>query len=206
MRYLACLTLLVILAQPAVAQDAVLKAHHVDAWSNVHSVQFTWKHEASGHERSYDWNLKKGVVAVKMGDKSFTIPTTSTQLKDLELAAHQAFINDSYWLLFEIFLARDTVKVSDLGDVDVPGLKRQGHAYAVQYTNGGYTPGDRYVLYTKNGQVFAWAYHPKGSAEAKLVTTREGHQTFGALTIPTQFNKADGTRFITISNLKVSLK
>ncbi|MEZ4462187.1 MAG: hypothetical protein R3E66_21190 [bacterium] len=44
-----------------------------------------------------------------------TIPTSGVGLKDpKDIDAHKAFINDSYWLLFEFHTAWDRVMISDV--------------------------------------------------------------------------------------------
>ncbi len=122
-----------------------------------------------------------------------------------KVKAHQAFINDSYWLLFSLHLAWDGATTSDLGEVDVPQLPDLGKrpAVSVSYPSaGGYTPGDRYVLYLGADHLpVAWAFHKGGAAEPTLVTRWLDYQTVGGLHLPTRFTTPDGKEFIRIEGL-----
>lgn len=183
---------------------AIQKAHGTAAWDDVERVAFTFTHAPSGSSRSHDWDRKKGVVKVTMGDKVVTVPAAGGKLDGDELKAHQAFINDSYWLLFEHFMFRDDVEREFMSDVDVPGLEKKADAVKVSYpAKGGYTPGDAYFVYMENFNAFAWAYHPGGSEKPKLVTSRADWKDFGGLRVPTAFDTPDGKRFITLADVVI---
>ena len=124
------------------AAGAIAKAHGTSDWQAVKRIKFVWKHEGSGTERAYDWDRVKKVVTVTMGESSVTIPEIGKDLTGAELDAHKAFINDSYWLLFEAFVGRDAVTVSELGQQQIPGMTGKADATAVDYGDKGYTPGD----------------------------------------------------------------
>ncbi len=183
---------------------AIQKAHGTANWSEVERVKFTFTHAPSGTSRTHDWNRKTGKVKVTMGEKVVTVPARPGALEGDELAAHKAFINDSYWLLFEHFMFRDDVEREYRNDVDVPGMEVNADAVKVTYpSNGGYTPGDAYVVYMEDYEAFAWAYHPGGSEKPRLVTSRAEWKDFGGLRVPTVFDTPDGKRFITLSDVVV---
>jgi hypothetical protein len=95
----------------------------------------------------------------------------------------------------------------DLGEQPVPQLPKLGkrRALAMRYgKQGGYTPGDHYVLYLGEKDLpVAWAFHKAGAKEPSLVTTWEDYVTRGGLTLPTRFKTPDGTTVIRIVDLRV---
>ena len=177
------------------------------AFDALESVSFTWTHHPSGTARSYAWDLRAHTVAVSMGEQTIIVPSRGVVPEDLR-DAHAAFINDSYWAFFELHLGWDEgVQFEALGEREVPGFPALGScpALAVRYgSEGGYTPGDHYVLYVgEEGLPVAWAFHRGGAVEPSLVTLRTGWILVGGLSIPTRFEKDEGTLFISVSNLEV---
>ena len=175
-------------------------------WRTVDHVQFTWSHVPSSRARTYDWNVPAGMVEVTMepGAQSLTVPVFGTDLDGEQLDAHQAFVNDSYWLLFEFKAITDTVtraEVSASGPFDTASA-----AYEVRYpVGGGYTPGDRYVVYVgEEGAPVGWSYFPGGSDEPRLSTTRAGWTESSGIRVPTIFDTPDGQPFIRITDFQVT--
>lgn len=186
-------------------ENSIIEAHGTAQWSGVERVKFTFTHAPSGTSRTHDWNRKAGSVTVSVDGKEITIPTHSNTLEGEKLEAHKAFINDTYWLLFEHFMVRDTATRSFERAAQLPGAEGPVDALRIAYpSTGGYTPGDVYVLYLKDGQAKAWAYHPSGSDSPRLVTTRAGWKEFEGLRVPTVFDTMDGERFITLSEVEIS--
>jgi len=211
-RCLAALLLVLLFASPATADgDAlarrVAEAAGVENWGVVERVAFTWKHHPSGNARSFVWQPAQDSVAVTFNGSTVRIDTGSIDTDD-ERRAHAAFVNDHYWLMFELRLALDTgVEFEDLGETEVPGFESLGprRALRVHYTGeGGYTPGDAYVLYLAEDDLpDAWAFHRGGAEEPSLVTTRESWKETAGIRCPTRFVTADGTTFISIEDLAI---
>ena len=183
----------------------VAEACGVDAFDDLARLRFTWRHEPSGTVRSYDWDVADRTVEVTVGEETVTVGVDGPRSED-DRQAHAAFVNDSYWLLFELHLEWDeAVEMQALGPIDVPAFDDFGPvpALSVQYLgDAGYTPGDRYVLYLgPDDRPVAWAYHPEGTPEPRLVTTREEWKKVAGLNVPTTFRRADGTVFITITDI-----
>jgi len=87
-----------------------------------------------------------------------------------------------YWLLFPLHMLKDpNIRLENRGRRPVPGFAGLGETrlVAAHYPQeGGYTLGDTYVVYCSDEQIpLAWAYHPGGASEAKVVTTRGERQT-----------------------------
>lgn len=208
--------ILCLLACPAIADDGeslaerVATACGVDAWSNVERVAFTWSHHPSGNDRSYAWTPADHAVTMSFRDRTVTIDTQAVESED-ERQAHSAFVNDHYWMMFELRLAWDEgVEFTDLGERAVPGFDDLGkrRALRVHYTgDGGYTPGDAYVLYLGDDlRPVAWAFHRGGAEQPSLVTTREGWTSAAGLHFPTRFRTSDGETFISITDVAVETR
>jgi hypothetical protein len=172
-------------------------------WADVKSVEFTWTAQARGMSRTYVWDRTTGRVKATIGDTTVDIPATGAGLRETnEIEAHKAFINDSYWLLFEQFIFRDDVELVE-GAGKIPGQEGESKWLEVRYSSGGYTPGDTYRLYVNDkGVVFGWAYFPGGQKEPRFYLTREALQTQAGITFPTDF-KQDSKTVIKLENVKI---
>lgn len=173
---------------------------------SVRRLKFTWRHEAKQASRSYDWDLAQKRVTVTTAKGKATIALDRGAYQGDQLEAHRAFINDSYWLLFEAQLLRTNAELRQEPKRRLDGFAKLGEldALSVNYPGGGYTPGHRYVLYAdENARVHAWAFYPKPAPRPAFILSREGHKSVGGLSLPTQFRKPDGTLVISILNLAV---
>ena len=193
--------------EPNKAPEAlkVADAHGLKAWAKVKRVDFTWAHR-SGKKRSYTWLVPEQRVIVRGMSSGAPITIDLKSAHDKASPAWHAFINDSYWLLFELHLAWDSgVTITSLKGVKPPqGLAASPSLLRVQYGQVGPTPGDRYDLFIGPDQKSTgWAYHPAGAATPKLITTRERHVTQAGVTMPTLFKTPDGKMFIEITKLTV---
>lgn len=185
----------------------VADASGADAWSDVRKLSFTWTHHPSETERSFAWYPGEGSVTVTYGDEITDVPLNAIDSPELR-KAHAAFVNDNYWMLFELHLDWDDgVTFTDLGERAVPGFDDLGsrRALEVRYTGeGGYTPGDAYVLYLgDDDRPVAWAFHRGGDSEPSLVTTRQDWRTEAQISFPTRFTTEDGETFISITAVEV---
>jgi len=176
-----------------------------EAWDDLAELRFTWTHHPSGKRRSYVWRIPERRVAVTRDGETIEVHLGAVGDDDATVAAHRAFVNDSYWLCFDFFQHRDRVAYGREAVDAVPGHPELPAvaALSVRYPeDGGYTPGDRYVCYVDAAdRAFAWAFHPGGAEEAKIVTTRERWRVVAGVRFPTAFVRRDGTRFITVDDL-----
>jgi hypothetical protein len=192
--------------EPVALWDQVAAAAGQAAWSNIDHIQFTWTHVPSSRARTYDWNVPSGLVTVTMepGAQPHTVAVFGTDLDGEQLDAHKAFVNDSYWLLFEFKAVTDTAtraEVPPTGPFDAASS-----AYEIQYpVGGGYTPGDRYVVYVHaDGHPVGWSHFPGGSDVPDVSTTRAGRTESSGITVPTVFDTPDGQPFVRISDFRVT--
>ena len=207
------LLLLLVLVTPVRAQDSsdlaarVSAAAGVDRWPSVTTVAFTWKHHPSGNERSYVWSPSDGTVVKTQDGESITVTMDAIDSPE-ERRAHAAFVNDHYWMLFELRLAWDTgVEFEDLGPQPVPRFEdmEPHRALRVHYVGeGGYTPGDAYALFLGEDDLpVAWAFYREDMENAALVTTREDWQTVSGIHFPSRFVTPEGETFISISDVRI---
>lgn len=210
---LACLAPLVAGAERPPLADRVAAAAGADAFGRLASLAFTFQVVAKkAAPRSHAWDLVAGRVRVTVLDETHEVPAAG--LVDAADAArkraHGAFINDSYWLLFCLHLRWDEAAITDLGRVPVPQLPDLGErpALAVQYpAQGGYTPGDRYVLYLgEDALPLAWAFHQAGSEAPTLVVRWHDWQDLHGLKVPTRFTTPDGKDFIRFRDVAATLR
>jgi hypothetical protein len=183
----------------------VAQAAGADEFEKLGTLKFTWTHGPSKRQRHFVWNIAEKSVTVTADGSTVTVPIAgpADPTNESQRDAHAAFINDSYWLLFEHHLVWDSgVSFEDLGVMPVPQHPTLGerHALRVRYgSKGGYTPGYVYVLYLGEDDLpVAWAFHKGGQAEPSLVTTREGRRNIDGVVLTTRFVRADGTELIAI--------
>jgi len=172
------------------------------AWpGDVARIRFTWHHLGKDLVRTYEWNLETGTVEATAGDRTEGFPAAGPG----EL--HPAFVNDSYWFLFEHVSTTDGSHRTELGRRPVPGFPRLGERQAIEVRydeDEGYTGGDVYVLYLgADGEPAAWAFHKGGADAPTLVTTRGKRIERAGLSLPTEFAKPDGTVVIRIEGIEV---
>jgi hypothetical protein len=182
----------------------VAAAAGVDCFGTLKRLTFTWHMVPKDITRRYDWDLVARSVAITSGGTTVTVPCDHPPEASNEAAvvAHKGFVNDNYWALFCLHIGWDSTTDTDLGAIDVPQFPDLGkrHALAVQYPQqGGYTPGDKYILYLGDDHLpVAWSFH-KGGAEAPTLVVRWLDWTVvGGIHVPTRFVSADGSDFIRI--------
>ena len=101
MRRLALdILLLPLLVLPAAEQlaQSVASSCGLTSLPTSGQLRWTWTHHPSGKSRSYAWNLATNLVQVTMhpDDTVVEVPRAGPSGDDQQqLAAHQAFINDS---------------------------------------------------------------------------------------------------------------
>lgn len=199
------------LTAPAQAEDEqipspareVADAAGLSAWANAKRVKFTWRHEGRKLARSYDWDVPGRRVTVTMGGSSKVVDLSKPDLDD---ASYNAFVNDSYWAFFPLFLVRDRhVKVRAAGPDEFDLVEGAARALLIEYGDVGKTPGDAYVLHLDaEGKDVGWSYMRGGVRdEPTLVTTREAHVTAGGVRVATQFKTRGGELIIAIEGLVI---
>jgi hypothetical protein len=97
------------------------------------------------------------------------------------------FINDVYWLLFPLkaYEDRDKTEISVNRHRKSPLAGQDLTEVAVRYVDGkGYTPNDAYRLYVDdNMMIREWSYLKEGKEPPVRMTTWEGYEDIGGVTL-----------------------
>ena len=121
------------------------------------------------------------------------------------------FVNDNYWLLLPIHFFWDTsATVHDAGMEKLPLGKGSAKKVVVKYpSDGGYTPGDTWELYTgTDGRIRELLFHHGGTAKPGVViATWADYKKAGPLLLSLDHRgTADGKPFrLFFSNVAVKL-
>lgn len=199
-------------ATKPVAQIA--KAHGLDQWHQVTAIAFTFNVQKGERtvSRSWHWETHSNKVTFRPTEGE-AVTYHRHDLSSLDEATGKIdhkFINDTFWLLLPLHLQwAKEASITDLGPQPLPlGDGVADHAIDLTYPSdgGGYTPGDRYVIYTDaDWKILQWSFHRGSRDEASLVTTWQDAQTFGPLTLYTTRNNPDAGFRMTFTDIKVTI-
>lgn len=208
---LAGFALFTALATPtAVADDAAPADHSqqlaqelaerygLGAWAGVEKIEFTFDvHLGDRHiVRPWQWDVKARTVTANFGRPdavTFSLDHITDDVKE----HHRHFVNDSYWLLFPLYVAWTDNTVTDQGQAAMPISGKPARKLTVRFPgDGGYTPGDAYDLYLDPGDGFIreWVYR-KGGGEAGRPATWEDRIGLNGLVITRSHRGPDGGGF-----------
>lgn len=200
--------------------EKVAKTYGLNSWDQIEGIRYTWNLQFGtvNISHSWEWEPKTGKVSYEGKDKDGK-PVKVTYMRS-ELASQPdpvknevdaAFINDNYTLLFPLKAYWDTsATVIDQGTYNLPVGSGSAELIAVKYpVEGGYTPGDTWVLYVgKDNRVEYLMYHRGGSKKPSLFfATWGGHKKAGPLLISTDHRgMADGKPIrVFFSNVSVKV-
>lgn len=181
---------------------AVMSASGIDQWPKVKVVRFTFNVEADGKpviSAKHEWDVRAGTDAVAWAGKNVTVNVSAPAEDEDSKAAHQRWVNDSYWLLMPLKLMDAGVTRTYQGTQQVDGQTYE--VLQLSFEGVGLTPGDRYNLYIDPDAhlVRQWDYMP--SPEKKMTATWDNYQTFGGLTLATEHQM--GNRRIYFTDVSV---
>jgi hypothetical protein len=119
------------------------------------------------------------------------------------------FVNDNYWLLFplRVYWDRSADVAADPEQLPLPIGAGRAKRLVVRYpTNEGYTPGDVYELFIDDsGRIAQWIYRKGGDPKPTRITTWEGYQQVGPLTLSLDHRSADGSFRVWFTDVAVRL-
>lgn len=199
------------------ASARVAKAYGIDHWDDIARISFMFEVSLSdGREvkRFWSWDTQNNLATMAGAGQT---PVTFTPYQpegEAETEADQAFINDTYWLLFPFQLVWSNPEVSvETEDVTMPlgGEPAASRVTAAFPSEGGYTPGDTYELYfadqgddAGDGLIDQWRYI-SGRSDNSLATTWEDHVRLGPIVISTTHRNADGSFELRLTDLSATL-
>lgn len=186
--------------------EKIANAHGFENWNKVTAFHFTFNvDKGSTHfERSWIWKPKASEVT--MFTKHDTINYKTHKIKQDNLNADRAFINDKYWVLFPFQLIWDTnATLSNPSKAEAPISKKLLYKTTLTYpVNGGYTPGDAYdIFYDDNFIIQEWAYREANAKEPSMINTFENYKDYNGLKIAQDHKKTDGNSNLNFTNIKV---
>ena len=167
--------------RPAIA-DKIAKAYGLDSFGQIDAIRYTFNIDAGPplkFSRSWVWEPKTDQVSFEGKDKAGN-PLKVTYLRS-QLASQSAvvkdeiepaFFNDQYNLLLPFHLVWDTsATVEDAGMQKLPLGKGSARKVTVKYpSDGGYTPGDTWMLYVgTDGRIRELEFHHGGTAKPAVV-------------------------------------
>lgn len=188
--------------------NQIAMAHGINNFEKVQMLDFVFniqRDTAAPSSRHWQWFPKSNEVVfiTDSATTKFNRNDTSTQeLKKL----NARFTNDEYWLLFPFQLSWD--KGFELLDSSIKVAPISGKSLrkiTIKYNNkDGFTPGDRYDVYTdENHRIQEWAFHKTGVLEPSLVTTWENYKVFNGLQIAQEHKSKDGKFRVWFTNIKI---
>ncbi len=204
----ACYILLLTGLPHSQAKDAQIEARKIaeaaglEAFDDVSRIAFTFNLKLPDREvsRSWDWNIAQSTVTNSDG-----VTYDPTAVGEAEKEMDSAFINDKYWLIFPFHLVWDsgtTITVEE-EKIAAPISGELMHQLTIQYSEGGYTPGDAYdLLYDDDYVVREWIFRKGGAAEPSRITTWEGYVEHKGLQLATDHRGTDEFR-IWFTDIKV---
>jgi len=200
---------------PPIAEQ-IAKAYGLDSWGQIDAVRYTFNLPIFKISRTWTWEPKANRVTYEGKDKdgkpvkvTYVRSEISSQPDNVKKEIDPGFINDQYWLVFPFHLVWDGAPIEDKGMQKLKLGKGTAKQVVVKYSSdGGYTPGDTWMLYVgADNMVKELEFHHGGSVKPGVViATWEGYKKAGPLVISTDHKgTADGKPF-TLSFTNVAVK
>lgn len=174
--------------------EKLANAYGYESWNEVKEIEFTFNVNNQGKEfkREWRWQVKEDRVYMKVEGEE-----VGTQLnKNPDQQIHQAFINDSYWLLFPFQLMWTDGYDHKINEkVISPFYEKELTELVINFKEeGGYTPGDTYKLYiNEDFKIEEWSFFPSGSEEPRIINAWDNYKIYEGLSISTDRRNVDGS-------------
>jgi hypothetical protein len=206
--------------RPAIA-DQIAKTYGLDSFGQVDAIRYTFNIDAGPQlklSRSWVWEPKTNQISYEGKDKAgnpvkvtYSRSQLASQSAVVKEQVDPAFQNDQYWLVFPFHLVWDaSATVQDAGMQKLPLGKGSARKVSVTYpSDGGYTPGDTWILYVgTDGRIRELEFHHGGTAKpAKVLATWADYKKAGPLLLSLDHRgTADGKPLrLFFSNVAVKL-
>ncbi|MCH8535116.1 MAG: hypothetical protein LAT51_08620 [Flavobacteriaceae bacterium] len=163
----------------------VAQAHGLEAWEKTKKIdfQFNYKQADSEMNRMWSWDLENQMITRYIEGNEIT---TTTDAKEANPELHQAFINDTYWLVFPFHLLwTDNFEVEVDPNSNCPMSDKELTEISIHFKEiGGYTPGDSYKIYVNEDHMIqSWSFHSGGNNAPDLINAWENYQSFEGIQI-----------------------
>lgn len=185
--------------------EQLAHANGFEAWSDVKELQFSFNVDNNGKEfkRDWRWLVDQDKVYMKVDSEEVGIDIN----KNPDQQIHQAFINDTYWLLFPFQLMWSDGYEHEINEKVVsPFHEKELTELVINFKDeGGYTPGDTYKLYINGDfKIEEWSFYPAESDEPRIINAWENYKTYEGIDISTDRRNADGSFRIFFTDIAVT--
>jgi hypothetical protein len=167
------------------AAEQLAKAHGFDSFGQVDAIRYTFNADFPGLKlkltQTWTWEPKADRVTYEGKDKdgnavkvTYVRSQLDSQPANVKAEIDPAFTNGQYNLLFPFHACWDTAaSVQDNGMQKLPNGKGTARQVVVKYpAEGGYTPGDTWVLFVgPDNRVQHLSFRRGGSAPPKIYET-----------------------------------
>jgi len=204
-------------SRPPIVEE-LAKAYGLDSFGQIEAIRYTFNLPLFKISRTWVWEPKADRVTYEGKDKAgnavkvtYVRSQLSSQPDNVKKEIEPGFVNDNYWLVFPFHVYWDTsATVTDEGMQKLPVGKGSARRVVVKYpSDGGYTPGDTWVLYLgPDNRVQVLDFRHGGSVKpSEVIATWAGYKKAGPLLISTDHSgRADGTPFtLFFSNVSFKL-
>lgn len=174
--------------------EKLAHANGFENWNEVKEIEFTFNVNNQGKEfkREWRWQVKEDMVYMKVEGEE--VGTQLNENPDQQI--HQAFINDSYWLLFPFQLMWTDGYDHEINEKTIsPFHEKELTELVINFkSEGGYTPGDTYKLYiNEDFKIEEWSFFPSESEEPRIINAWDNYKTYEGISISTDRRNADGS-------------
>ena len=187
-------------------QQQIAVAHGLNNFTDVEEIQFTFNvkvQDSLRTSRAWTWKPQTDEIRLTEGDISQTYTKTDSISED-DKQIDQKFINDSYWLLFPFQMVWSDANISEEKTGIAPISKEEMSYLEVSYKGeGGYTPGDTYVVYYKDDLLLEEWIYKSADGKREMPTTWEDFEDFEGLKIAKSHKSPDGSFELFFTDIKV---
>ncbi|SHF46911.1 hypothetical protein SAMN05444483_101227 [Salegentibacter echinorum] len=187
-------------------EQQIAEAHGLNNFKNVKEIQFTFNVKSDDSlrtSRSWTWKPQTDEIRLTEGDISRTY-TRKNNLNEEEKKMDQKFVNDSYWLLFPFQMVWSDANISEEKMGNAPISKKEMNYLEVSYgDNGGYTPGDTYVIYYEDDLLLQEWIYKSADGNREMPTTWEDFEDYKGLKISKSHKSPDGDFELFFTDVKV---
>lgn len=187
-------------------EEQIAMAHGLNNFEDVEEIQFTFNvkvQDTLRTSRSWTWKPQTDEIRLTDGDISQTYTKTDS-ISEEDKQIDQKFINDSYWFLFPFQMVWSDANISDEKTGLAPISKEEMNYLEVSYKGeGGYTPGDTYVVYYKDDLLLEEWIYKSADGKREMPTTWEDFEDFQGLKIAKSHKSPDGSFELFFTDIKV---
>lgn len=188
-------------------EQQIAEAHGLNNFDKIEEIKFTFNvkiEDSVRTSRAWTWKPKTDEIRLTEGDISRTY-TKTNNINEEDKELDQKFINDSYWLLFPFQMVWSDASISEEKTGKAPISKKEMNYLEVSYKDeGGYTPGDTYVIYYEDDLLLKEWIYKSADGNREMPTTWENFEDFKGLKIAKSHKSPDGSFELYFTDIEVN--